>query len=253
MRRAHHLAPSPGGGHASLCPPYEDSNVKQLLGVIVRLERTIQYSRDGSRIHVRPLGYWIARPSAQSRTRRAMTSSETSISIPAARSARVLPKRWPSRERRAQGMPGARRTRGLVCSEESTRVRNRGYAEHSGIPCAMVFDVCRALPGVPGSVVTVACICCKLDTSVGVPGPHGFVDRTGRVRLTLPARPSHPAPNVRDDRVAPLLKGTGHRDKYTISDFRKYKYFYGAGWTLRNRLETADADLPDGYPHQISS
>jgi hypothetical protein len=156
-------------------------------------------------------------------------------------------------EQRAQGMPGVWCTRGLVCSEESTRVRNRGYAEHSGIPCAMVFDVCRALPGVPGSVVTVACICCKLDTSVGVPGPHGFVDRTGRVRLTLPARPSHPAPNVRDDRVAPLLKGTGHRDKYTISDFRKYKYFYGAGWTLRNRLETADADLPDGYPHQISS
>jgi hypothetical protein len=49
----------------------------------------------------------------------------------------------------------------------------------------------------------------KLDTSVGAPGPHDFTVRISIIRpalacLTLP-RPSHPAPNVRDDREAPLL------------------------------------------------
>jgi hypothetical protein len=53
-------------------------------------------------------------------------------------------------------MPGVWCTRGLVCSEESTRVRNRGYAEHAGIPRAMVYGLLRDLPGVPGFVATVA-------------------------------------------------------------------------------------------------
>ena len=52
----------------------------------------------------------------------------------------------------------------------------------------------------------------KLDTSVGVPEPHDFAVRISiirpariRARLTLP-RPPHPAPNVRDDREAPLFR-----------------------------------------------
>jgi hypothetical protein len=51
----------------------------------------------------------------------------------------------------------------------------------------------------------------KLDTSVAVSGPHDFavrhiVSRLAQTRLT-PWRPSHPGPNVRDDREAPLLAG----------------------------------------------
>jgi hypothetical protein len=50
----------------------------------------------------------------------------------------------------------------------------------------------------------------QLDLSVGRPGPHDFAVRKSfgrlaqRLRPKL-SRPSHPAPNVRDDREAPLL------------------------------------------------
>jgi hypothetical protein len=45
----------------------------------------------------------------------------------------------------------------------------------------------------------------KLDASVGASGPHGFAVRGRVIRLVTPPRPPHPAPNVRDDREAPLL------------------------------------------------
>ena len=45
----------------------------------------------------------------------------------------------------------------------------------------------------------------KLDTSVGVSGPHDFAVRFRAIRQRRNLRPPHPAPNVRDDREAPLL------------------------------------------------
>ena len=45
----------------------------------------------------------------------------------------------------------------------------------------------------------------KLDTSVGVSGPHDFAVRFRAIRQRRYQRPPHPAPNVRDDREAPLL------------------------------------------------
>jgi hypothetical protein len=48
-----------------------------------------------------------------------------------------------------------------------------------------------------------------VDVSVETSGPHDFAVRRSVVRLTTPRRPSHPAPNVRDDREAPLLIGRG--------------------------------------------
>ena len=47
-------------------------------------------------------------------------------------------------------MPGVLRTGGLVCSVESTRVRNHRYAEHAGIPCTMVLTVSFVLFPVTG-------------------------------------------------------------------------------------------------------
>jgi hypothetical protein len=44
-----------------------------------------------------------------------------------------------------------------------------------------------------------------LSASVGAPGPHAFAVRISIARLATPPRPPHPAPNVRDDREAPLL------------------------------------------------
>jgi hypothetical protein len=46
----------------------------------------------------------------------------------------------------------------------------------------------------------------ELDASVGASGPHDFSVRSDVIRLVTPPRPSHPAPNVRDDREAPLLR-----------------------------------------------
>ena len=72
----------------------------------------------------------------------------------------------------------------------------------------MVYGLLRALPGEPDFVVTVIGAMRKhrrqLGTSLGVPGPHAFAVRVDIARLTMPSRPSHPAPNVRDDREAPL-------------------------------------------------
>jgi hypothetical protein len=47
-------------------------------------------------------------------------------------------------------MPGARRTRGLVCKIENTRVSHHRYAETSGIPRAMVLTASFALSLVTG-------------------------------------------------------------------------------------------------------
>jgi hypothetical protein len=49
----------------------------------------------------------------------------------------------------------------------------------------------------------------QLDISVGISGPHDFAVRGNLTRLLKLPRPPHPAPNVRDDREAPLFIGHG--------------------------------------------
>jgi hypothetical protein len=46
---------------------------------------------------------------------------------------------------------------------------------------------------------------CELSASVGAPEPHDFTVRLLRHSSDDVPRPSHPAPNVRDDREPPLL------------------------------------------------
>src|SRR5580700_11169742 len=89
-------------------------------------------------------------------------------------------------------------------SKKCTRV-SQVTPESPGIPHAMVYGLSRALPGAPGFLATVACAPKRrLDTSVGVPGPHAFSVRIKRPRQEHHQRPPHPAPNVRDDRETPL-------------------------------------------------
>jgi len=70
--------------------------------------------------------------------------------------------------------------------------------------------VLRALPGARAFLPpSSARSSCRLDTSVGVSGPHDFSVRIGPFVHALtarcdPMRPSHPALSVRDDREAPL-------------------------------------------------
>jgi hypothetical protein len=49
----------------------------------------------------------------------------------------------------------------------------------------------------------------QFNASVEASGPHDFAVHIDARRLRAPLRPSHPAPNVRDDREAPLLEERG--------------------------------------------
>ena len=96
----------------------------------------------------------------------------------------------------------------LRATKKSTQASHHRYAASTGIPCAMVLTLLRALPGVHDRLVTVACgiIIRKLSASPGAPGSHDFAVRFSALRLNAPPRPSHPASNTRDDREAPLWR-----------------------------------------------
>ena len=106
-----------------------------------------------------------------------------------------------------------RLTRSLACEiKKHTSKSTTGSPKHSGIPCAMVYDLLRALSGDRAllSPSPVRCVASSpVNASVEASRPHGFAVRAGAVRLATPTRPSHPAPNVRDDRDTPLLIGAG--------------------------------------------
>jgi hypothetical protein len=98
-------------------------------------------------------------------------------------------------------MPGASCTRSLACSVENTRVSHRRHADIIRHSLRNGFTAYTCSPRCTGlfSHRRLPIIIGKLDPSVGRSGPHDFAVRTGRARLALPSRPSHPAPNVRDD------------------------------------------------------
>jgi hypothetical protein len=67
-------------------------------------------------------------------------------------SARVVHELCPSKNQRAQGMPGARGARGLVCKVESTRVSHHGHAGNTRHSPRDGFTVSFALSPVIGLV-----------------------------------------------------------------------------------------------------
>jgi hypothetical protein len=147
------------------------------------------------------------------------------------------------RECRAPDAPAA------ACAEvvvESTRV-SQVTPESPGIPRAMVLTVSFVLSPATGLSCHRRLRTCirKLDTSVGVSGPHDFSVRFSIIRPhafahMTPQRPSHPAPYVRDDREAPLLwerDGGSCRD-----DLGRRK----SGIFLQTGLDRLMGDLPVG-------
>src|SRR5260370_23677227 len=110
----------------------------------------------------------------------------------AARCARVgheFLARW-----RAWGMPGARCTRGAVCTcigrTHTSNNEHTGIARHSRTQ--WFYGLCRALPGdralLPPSSAEMFCLSPvgptqlrELDTSVGASGPHDFAVREKRL------------------------------------------------------------------------
>jgi len=141
-------------------------------------------------------GYWVTRPSAQLRTRRVTTTE-----YEAAFSRHTLPEvciffsRPPNQ--RAQGRPGARRTRGLVCHYAHGKRCTRAYRFGGSIPAfpaQWLYGLLRALPG-----ERLFCLRrprgafapCGLSASTTAPEPHDFTVRVSHTRLSWPPRPSH--------------------------------------------------------------
>jgi hypothetical protein len=91
-------------------------------------------------------------------------------------------------EQRAQGRPGDRCTRGPRARKIARRARDHRYRrKHSGLPCAVVYGLLRALPGETR-------LCChrrrrdakhhhQLGTCIRAPGPHDFAVRLRVARL----------------------------------------------------------------------
>jgi hypothetical protein len=118
-------------------------------------------------------------------------------------------------------------------SVESTRVSNHRYAAINRHSLRDGFTAYTCSPRGPGSFapVTLAKLLPrKLSASVGAPGPHAFAVRISIARLATLPRPPHPAPNVRDDREAPLLWVRDGEENTQFLIFRKTNIFAkGAG------------------------
>jgi hypothetical protein len=105
------------------------------------------------------------------------------------------------RECRVKASPMAR------VQQKSTRQNHRS-GRSSGIPCAMVFTIIRALPR-----DRLSCPCLRqcafapcAGLSTGRPGPHDFTSVMRRLSARASAccdapRPPHPRPTCRDDRA----------------------------------------------------
>jgi hypothetical protein len=175
---------------------------------------------------------------------------------------------------RAQGMPGARRTRSLAWGKNKNHTSivttvTAGFTRHplrngfNGFLRALLGDRACLPPSPPRSFASR-----ELDASVGASGPHDFAVRTrlrqrlrrrltasppklwrrrkARVRPSRALRPSHPVPNVRDDRETPLLMRTG-RGRYSGDlRFGKTEIFLLRGLDKGKTVEQACGDLPVG-------
>ena len=130
----------------------------------------------------------------------------------AARFARGFANSLALSKQRAQGMPGADCTRGLVC--QKLRIwRTRAYRFSRNIPAfpaQWLYGLLRALPGERALLPPSPCgsLPAKLGASIAAPGPHDFAVRLRPVRRITPEpkRPSHPSPTHRDDRETPLVR-----------------------------------------------
>ena len=97
---------------------------------------------------------------------------------------------------RAQGRPGARCTRGLVCScaHEDAHTSIQVQRKHSGLPCAVALRLTSCspqrtalLPLSPRKARAFA----QLDASTATSGPHDFAVRNCHTRQSWHPRPPH--------------------------------------------------------------
>ena len=121
-----------------------------------------------------------------------MTSHSRGMSRPSFRF------RLPLSNQRAQGRPGACRTRGPACRLRISKRCTRAYRFGGSIPAfpaQWLYGLLRALPGERLFCLRrpqKAFASCELDASTATSEPHDFAVRFGRLRLSRLVRPSHP-------------------------------------------------------------
>ena len=110
-----------------------------------------------------------------------------------ARFAKYVP---PSEIQRAQGMPGGRCARSLVCKKTNTRVSHHGHTgNHPAFPAQWFYGLLRALPGdqaclTPSPALLLADLTPALGRQNDTTSPYASRPRSSSA---LP-RPPHPAP-----------------------------------------------------------
>jgi hypothetical protein len=112
-----------------------------------------------------------------------------------------------------------------------------GFTTYSALSPAIGRSCHRRLRGVKGPLGHFIAFR-KLHASVEASRPRGFVVHSGRIRLVRHLRPSHPAPNVRDDREAPLLESAGRQCSIAVSTKSKNEIFFA------RRLDTTGKSVP---------
>ena len=141
----------------------------------------------------------------------------------------------PPRKQRAQGRPGARCTRGLVCNcAQKTRTRAYRFSGSTpAFPAQWLYGLLRALPGErlfchrrPARSLLLRDLTPAPRRQDHTTSPYAscaFVSRTLRVHR-IP-------PRVRDDRDPPLVSGETRRVNALICPTAREEYFCAKGWT----------------------
>jgi len=136
----------------------------------------------------------------------------------------------PLRKLRAQGRPGGRMHPGPSRNELRKERENHRYRrDHTGLPCAVVYGLFRALLGELCFLATVAVARPlepndRLTPSLSAPEPHDFTVRADAARLTAPTRPPQSAARFVATRNAPhVVAECGHHT--SNPKFGKQEYF----------------------------
>jgi hypothetical protein len=119
-------------------------------------------------------------------------------------------------------MPGVWLARSLACNKESTQASHRRFAENvPAFPARWFYGFLRDLLGEPGFLPPSSARCVSIVANLI--SASGYRDHTTspsekrRARQPHRPRPSHPAPNVRDDRETPPSASAGRESD--IADF----------------------------------
>ena len=148
--------------------------------------------------------YWIARPSAQWRTRRAMTNEGCESAFSRRDGSELCVNFRPPWQSRAQGKPGARCTRGLVCNL-CERKRTRAYRSSGGNPAFTARWFYGLLRALPGDRLVATVICGILPANLA-PAP-GRQDHTTSPSAISCARQAH----HRVHRIPPRVRDVAQR------------------------------------------